>query len=489
MADGLFGTSLRLPPANLEAEQALLGALLANNKAFDRVGSFLRPEHFADPVHGLVYGAIQRRCEAGRLADAVTLRAEFEHNGLLDEVGGPAYLAQLLSAMVGIINAGEYGRVVEDNWLRRQMIEAGEQLVNLSFGMEPVLDARQVLARHDEAVVQLGQAVAGGSAGGAVTGHEVAAALVARVQDTIARGGEMAGLTYGLRGLDRMTGGLVGGQLVTIGGKSSMGKTSMALRMATGAARAQARVLFVSAEMLSPDIMARIVCAEAGYPLSAYTRGGMERSDGSWMRLGEAEVARLALASAAIAGLPIMWDHHSRTVGAIRAQARKLQRAKGGGLDLVVVDYLTRLKAEVALDNRHLEITALVKGLKDLAMQLGVPLVLLSQLSRKVDGRDDKLPGLGDLRESGSIEEESDVVIFLHRDHYYLTRSKPGRGPRDSAESYQQRVLEWEEAVARSKGKATAFVAKQRQGPTGPVRLAWDDETAMFHDEGEGEPA
>jgi replicative DNA helicase len=252
---------------------------------------------------------------------------------------------------------------------------------------------------------------------------------------------------------------------------------------ARGGARAGGKVLLVSAEMLSSSIMARLVCSEAGLPLTAYTRGGYEDEGGRWCRLGKAQLDQLADAARLCGALPIHWDHHSRTIGAIRTQARRLQRAKGGGLDLIVVDYLTRLKAEGKSDNRHVEITGLVKGLKDTAMALGVPIVLLSQLSRKVDGRDDKMPTLGDLRESGSIEEESDAVIFLHREHYYLMRGKPARGPKERAADYDQRVLEWQDALHRSCGRAVAYIAKQRQGRIGPVDLRWDDATAMFMDD------
>jgi replicative DNA helicase len=476
----LAGT--RTPPANLEAEQALLGALLANNKAFDYVAGFLRPDHFADAAHAQIYAAIQRRLDGGRLADAVTLRGEFAQNGLLDDAGGVAYLGQLLVAMTGIINAGEYGRVIEDCWLRRQMIAAGEALVNLSYGQEPELDARGIMARADQVLLDLAQD-GQGQGGRAEAGGNVARVMMDDVMAAIGRGGALPGLTWGLKGLDRMTGGLFPGQLVTIGGKSSMGKTSMALKIASGAARAGGKVLLVSAEMLSSSIMARLVCAEAGLPLTAYTRGGYEDEGGHWCRLGKAQLDQMADAARRCGALPIHWDHHSRTIGAIRTQARRLQRAKGGGLDLIVVDYLTRLKAEGKSDNRHVEITGLVKGLKDTAMALGVPIVLLSQLSRKVDGRDDKMPTLGDLRESGSIEEESDAVIFLHREHYYLMRGKPARGPKERAADYDQRVLEWQDALHRSCGRAVAYIAKQRQGRIGPVDVRWDDATAMFMDD------
>jgi replicative DNA helicase len=484
----IFGLSQRLPPANLEAEQALLGALLANNRAFDRVAAFLQPDHFADPVHGRIYAAIQRRIEAGQVADAVTLRAEFEHNGLLDDAGGPGYLAQLLAAMVGVINAGEYGRVIHDAWLRRALIEAGERIVNNAFGAEPELDAKAQLAKADEALLAL-SSDGGGSGGDALDGNAVGRSLLNDVSAAMERQGGLAGLTYGLAGLDRMTGGLRRGQLVTIGGKTSMGKTALALRVAVGAARAGGRVLFVAAEMLSQAIMARAVCAEAGLPLKAYTAGAVEGPDGRLRSLSQAEYDALAAATRDIGDLPIRWDHHSRTVQQVRTQARKMQRAKGGGLDLIVVDYLTRLEASRDAQKSgtaHTAITELMKGLKDTAMSLQVPLVLMVQLSRKLDGREEKTPQMGDMRESGSIEEESDTVMFVHRPHYYLIRSKPERKEREKAADFEQRILDWEGRCHAEKGRALVLIAKQRQGPIGPVRLRFDDRNAQFSDD-EGE--
>lgn len=496
MMDGLpsslLGGSLRLPPANMEAEQALLGALLANAKAYERVAGFLRAEHFVDPVHARIYSAIARRIEAGQLADPVTLRAEFEGEELEfaggAKVSGPEYLAQLLSCMVGIINAGEYGRVVEDMWLRRQLIEAGEVLVNRAHGAEPELDARQILARADAQLLGL---ASGGASAGVRDGAAVGQALMAEVAAAMARKGALPGLTYGLRGLDRMTGGLRPAQFVLVAGRPSMGKTSMGLRIALGAAEAGARVLFVSAEMRAQDILARGVCADAALPLTAYTHGAIEGADGRLQALNPAEVETMAESVRRLGGLPITWDDESVTVQAIRARARQMLRAKGGGLDLIVIDYLGRLRASEQVQRFGLNsiVTELSAGLKDMAKQLGVPVLVLSQLSREVERRDDKTPLLSDLRDSGSLEQDADVVIFLYRAHYYLTRGKPVRGAKEKKDAFDQRLLEWEEATEEARGKALAIVAKQRQGRTGPVRLRWSDATAQFSDDTDGPAA
>jgi replicative DNA helicase len=490
-----FASPLRLPPANIEAEQALLGAILADNRAYERVGEFLLPDHFADPLHARIYGAIRRRIEAGQLVDAVALRGEFEAeemdsrgaDGQYVKVKGAVYLAQLLRAMVGIRNADSYGRVIHDTWLRREVIAIGETLVDLSHGAEAALTGRDIVARGDEALLALTADTGGG---GVRDGHQVGDALLREVAAAMERQGGLAGLTYGLRGLDRISGGLRPGQFVLIAGRPSMGKTSMANRMAYGAAAAGARVLFVSAEMRAQDVMAREVCAEARLPLSAYIRGGLvDPMTGQFRRLAQDEFDRLTEATMRIGASSVTWDDESVTIQQIRARARKLQRAKGGGLDMIVVDYLGRMRASENVQRFGLNsvVTELSAGFKDLAKQLGIPVVVLSQLSREVERRDDKTPLLSDLRDSGSLEQDADVVIFLYRAHYYLTRGEPKRGPKEKAEAFDLRLQEWHDAMRREKGKALAIVAKQRQGPTGPVRLAWDDETARFGDETEGE--
>jgi replicative DNA helicase len=477
---------LRQPPANLEAEQALLGALLANNKAYERVAEFLRPDHFADATHGMIFGAVQRRIEAGGVADPVSLRAEFESNGLLDGVGGAAYLAKLIGAMVGIINAGEYGRVIEDAWLRRQLVDIGEAMVNRAHGAEPELRGRDQLELADTALLSIAESRA---AEGLRDGHQVARALVDDMMGAIARRGALPGVTYGFRGLDRMTGGMRPAQFILLGARPSMGKTALALNVALAAARGGQRVYFVSAEMRAEGVMARAVAQAAGVPLSVLTRGGrMDINTDRWRPLAGAdpEVDSVAVCAREIGDLPIIWDDGASTIAAIRARARRLQR-QPGGLGVVIVDYLSRIRpsAEAARNGAVAMATELSRGFKDLAMQLGVPVLLLSQLNRQVEGRDDKQPVMSDLRDSGALEQDADVVMFLHRAHYYLSRSEPKRTAKERAADFEARVAAWEKDMASERGRATISVAKQRQGPIGPVRVLFDDDTAQFRDEPE----
>src|SRR5580658_5357585 len=203
----LLGLSQRLPPSNLLAEQALLGALLANNRAYERVSEYLAPVHFADPIHGRIFQAIARRVESGQLADAVTLRGEFEHSGVLEEVGGTAYLAQLLSSMVGVINAGEYGRAIHDTWLRRQLIDIGETVVNNAFGADPELDGGGQIEAAEQSLFQLATE-GGGNDGGVVTCEVALSEAIRGAERAFHQAGHVTGLTTGLRDVDGKLGGL-----------------------------------------------------------------------------------------------------------------------------------------------------------------------------------------------------------------------------------------------------------------------------------------
>ena len=259
----LLGLSQRLPPSNMQAEQALLGALLANNRAYERVSEFLAPDHFADPIHGRIFQAIARRIEAGQLADAVTLKAEFEHSGVLEEVGGTAYLAQLLTAMVGIINAGEYGRAVHDAWLRRQLIDIGETVVNNAFGADAELDGAQQIEAAEHSLFQL--ATDGAVAGGFVTLERALIEAIHGAERAFKRAGHVSGLTTGLHDLDAKMGGLHPSDLVILAGRPGMGKTSLATKVAVSAAKA----LLAEARADDPNALSKATVAVFSLEMSA----------------------------------------------------------------------------------------------------------------------------------------------------------------------------------------------------------------------------
>jgi replicative DNA helicase len=493
---GLLGLSQRVPPSNLQAEQALLGALLANNKAYERVSEFLAPEHFADPLHGRIFKAIQRRIEAGQLADVVTLRPEFEHSGLLEEVGGPAYLAQLLSAMVGIINAGEYGKLVHDCWLRRQLVDVGEEVVNRAFGAEPELDAKEQLEAAEQRLFDL--AKDGGNEGGFVTFERALTDAVLNAERAFSTPGGVSGLPSGLRDFDAKTGGMHPSDLLILAGRPAMGKTALATKIAFGAARALVR----EAQEKGPDVQPRGTVAIFSLEMSAdqlATRLLSEEARISGDRIRRGDISqrdfdRFVEVSRELAVIPIVIDDTPAiTISALRTRCRRLKRTRG--LELVVVDYLQLMRpaAGTRPESRVLEISMITQGLKAIAKELSVPVIALSQLSRQVESREDKRPQLSDLRESGSIEQDADMVMFVYRDEYYLAQRAPKELNFENAAKFEEAVQKWQSDMEGAHNKAELIIAKQRHGPTGTIRLFFESEFTRFgdldqvHGEGYGE--
>jgi len=481
----LLGLSRRHPPSNDRAEMALLGALLANNKAYERVSEFLAPEHFIDPVHGRIYQAIVRRVEAGQLADAITLKAEFEHSGLLDEVGGTAYFAQLLTSMVGIINAGEYGKAVHDAWLRRQLIDIGEVVVNNAFGAEAEIDGRQQIELAESALFRL--ATQGGNDGGFVTFERALTEAILGAERAFRRAGHVSGLTTGLRDLDKKIGGLHTSDLMILAGRPGMGKSALATKIAFGAAHALMRearaedpngvpkgsVAIFSLEMSAEQLATRLLAEEARVSGDRIRRG----------EIGQRDFDRFVQVSREIAGLPLhIDDTPAITLSALRTRCRRLKRTKG--LSLVVVDYLQLMRPSVGTkpESRVLEISQITQGLKAIAKELAVPVLALSQLSRAVESREDKRPQLSDLRESGTIEQDADMVLFIYRDEYYLQQRAPKQMAFDSEDKFQSALDKWQRDMELVHNKAEILIEKQRHGPTGKIDVLFEGEYTRFAD-------
>jgi replicative DNA helicase len=482
----LLGLSQRVPPSNIQAEQALLGALLANNKAYERVSEFLAPDHFADPIHGRIFQAIVRRVEAGQLADAVTLKAEFEHSGVLEEVGGTAYLAQLLTAMVGIINAGEYGRTIHDTWLRRQLIDIGEVVVNNAFGAMAELGGAEQIEAAEQSLFQL--ATDGGTNGGFVTFERALTDAIQGAERAFRRSGHVSGLSTGLRDLDTKMGGLHPSDLLILAGRPGMGKTALATKIAFGAAKAlmnearaqdmnalpKAQVAVFSLEMSAEQLATRLLSEEARISGDRIRRGD----------IGQKDFDKFVEVSREISGLPIhIDDTPAITLSAMRTRCRRLKRTKG--LAMVVVDYLQLMRpaAGTKPENRVLEISQITQGLKAIAKELAVPVLALSQLSRQVENREDRRPQLSDLRESGTIEQDADAVMFIYRDEYYLEQKMPKEVAFDgTADKFHAAMDDWQQKMAMAHNKADLIIAKQRHGPTGTVPLFFEAEFTRFGD-------
>jgi replicative DNA helicase len=481
----LLGLSQRLPPASLEAEQALLGALLANNKAYERVSEFLAPEHFADAVHGRIYEAIARRIEAGQLADPVTLRTEFEHSGLLDEVGGTAYLGQLLTAMIGIINAGDYGKIIHDTWIRRQLIDIGELTVNRAFGAEAELDGAGQIEAAEQSLFDL--ATRGGNEGRAMDFEKALTLAIESAARAFERDGKVSGLTTGLTDLDAKTGGLHPSDLLILAGRPGMGKTALATKIGFGAAQAllaQARrdnpnaeatqaVVIFSLEMSAEQLATRLLAEEARIASDRIRRG----------EIGQKDFDSFVAVSRRISRLPLIIDDTPAvTLSALRTRCRRLKRTRG--LALIIIDYLQLMRpaAGTKPENRVLEISQITQGLKAIAKELAVPVLALSQLSRAVESREDKRPQLSDLRESGTIEQDADAVMFVYRDEYYLQARMPKQMAFEGEDKFQAALDKWQQDMEQVHNKAELILAKQRHGPTGKVDLFFEAEFTRFAD-------
>ena len=475
----------RLPPTNLQAEQALLGALLANNRAYERISEFLQPEHFADPIHGRIYMAISRRIERQELADPITLKAEFEHSGILEEVGGTAYLAQLVSAMVGIINAGEYGRAITDAWLRRQLIDIGEEIVNEAFGADNELNATEQMEGAEQKLFDL--AAKKGDTGGFVTFENALTEAIHHAEKAYHAAGGISGLTTGLRDLDRKTGGFHPSDLVILAGRPGMGKTALATKICFGAAKSildearekgadvvpKSTVAIFSLEMSSEQLAGRLLSENARVSGDKIRRGEIEQKD----------FDRFVQVSRDLGALPLVIDDTPAiTMSALRTRCRRLKRTRG--LSMVMVDYLQLMRPAVGTrpDNRVLEISMITQGLKALAKELEVPVLALSQLSRSVESREDKRPMLSDLRESGSIEQDADMVMFVYREEYYIQQRMPKQIAFDNDEKFHAAVEKWQSDMAAVHNRAELIIEKQRHGPTGKIDLFFEGEFTKFGD-------
>ncbi|MEE2761294.1 MAG: replicative DNA helicase [Pseudomonadota bacterium] len=482
-ADSILPT-FRSAPHNYEAEKALLGALMANNNAYDRISDFLAPEHFADPIHDRIYKAISKLLEAGQIADPVTLMNFFEQDDSLAEVGGSDYLAELAASMVSIINARDYGQIVYDLHLKRQLIDFGEQVVNRAFS--PEVDDSAILQISTAEHQLYGLAMTGELEGGFQPFDASIKEAIERAQIAHQRDGRLAGVGTGLRDIDRLLGGLHPSDLVILAGRPSMGKTALATNIAYNAAADYefetvdnrkrktingAVVGFFSLEMSAEQLAARILSEQTEIASDKMRRG----------ELSNPEFDKLAKAATQLRSLPIFIDDTpALTVNLLRSRARRLKGQHD--LGLVIVDYLQLMQGNTRTDNRVLEIGEITRGLKTLAKELEVPVLALSQLSRAVEQREDKRPQLADLRESGTIEQDADVVSFIFRESYYLERSEPTQRQDEPADKFAERHDRWQTLSDEMKNRSELIIAKQRHGPTGKVDLYFDGVYTRFGD-------
>jgi replicative DNA helicase len=473
------------PPSNTEAEQALLGAILVNNTAYSRVAEFLAPDHFGNAVHGRIFDALGKLIERGQIANPVTLKNLFDQDGALAEIGGAQYLGRLAEAAVTIINAEHYGRTIHDLHLRRELITIGQDVVTEAFRQDLDDPAVTQIERAESKLFEL--ATTGQAEGGF---RPFAAALteaIVSAEAAFKRDGKTVGVATGFTDLDRKLGGLHPSDLIILAGRPSMGKSSLATNIAFNAAKAYratrasdgrmtaedgAVIGFFSLEMSAEQLATRILAEESGVSSDRIRRGEVRRED----------FDKFVAASQRLSAVPLYLDDTpALSVAALRTRARRLKRQQG--LGLIVVDYLQLMRPSVqnrVMENRVQEVSDITRGLKAIAKELDVPVLALSQLSRAVEQREDKRPMLSDLRESGSIEQDSDVVMFIFREDYYLSRAEPTRRPEESDDKFNDRHDHWRERCEATFGLAEIIIAKQRHGPIGTVKLHFEAETTKF---------
>jgi replicative DNA helicase len=484
----------RTQPHNIEAEQALLGAILINNEAYHRISEFLRPEHFYEPVHGRIFAVMSGLIERGRVADHITLKVAFEHDEALRDLEGAQYLARLARAAESIINAEDYGRLLHDLALKRGLIHVGEELVNKAYDAALPESGREQIEAAEQRLFLLAQE--GEFEGDLQEFPPVLARAINVIEGAFRQKAHVTGVPTGLIDLDDKLGGLQSSDLVVIAGRPSMGKTALAVTIAANAAAERAAgpmagglessnysVGFFSLEMSAEQLATRLLSAHAEIPSDDLRRG----------RFKDTDFVRIVQASQELANLPLYIDDTPAiSIASLRTRARRMKRRRG--LSLLVVDYLQLVQPvhKTHQTNRVQEIAEITQGLKAIAKELNTPVLALSQLSRAVELREDKRPMLSDLRESGTIEQDADVVMFVYRDEYYLERRQPRPTADESEDSprYKAAHEEWVTKMRKSKGLTDLIIAKQRNGPIGSIKLAFDPsrgrfENADFHDSSE----
>lgn len=469
-------------PHNLSAEAAVIGSILYDNNAFQRVADILRPTDFYAPAHEEIFTACQLLIQNGRVADGVTLREQFEKDERLTAIGGASYLANLLDSAAFGPEVQDYAKMIRDLAMRRELINIGAGVQSRAKTHDRENDGSQQVEMAERELFALAER---GSTGRGFSNF--ADALTESLQMAEAafkRDGKIAGVATELDELDYMLGGLHGSDLVILAGRPSMGKTSLATNIAYNAAASCRRetqedgskktmsgavVAFFSLEMSSEQLATRILAERTGINAHKIRQGDLDKHDFETLREGTEELQNLPL---------YIDDQGGISVSQLAARARRLHRSVG--IDMIIIDYLQLLTGTSgkASENRVQEVTQITTTLKALAKELNVPVVALSQLSRAVEQRDDKRPQLSDLRESGSIEQDADVVMFVYRESYYLERTEPQADPSDLASN--EKWAAWRERMDQVYGTAEVIIGKQRHGPIGRVVLSFDANVTRF---------
>jgi replicative DNA helicase len=463
-------------PANVEAEQALLGALLYDNGAYERLNDALQAQHFYEPFHGRLFGAIEANIRRGQLADPTLLAEQFQRDVAFQELGGVRYLADLVDRAPPAARAADYGRAIYDLALRRELIRIGGDIATTAQDADPETTARDQIESAEQQLYTLAETGAAG--GGMVAFDSALTQAIEMAAEAYNRDGGLSGLSTGISDLDAKLGGLHPSDLIIIASRPSMGKSSLTNNIAFNVARRYAWepqpdgtrktvnggvVAFFALEMSAAQMAMRLLAEVSGVPSDKIRKG----------EITAAEFGRIREAATEIQEAPLYIDDTGGiSISKLVARARRLKRTVG--LDLIIIDYVQLVTAGQGSrpENRVQEVSQITQGLKALAKELNVPVIAAAQLSRQVENREDKRPQLSDLRESGSIEQDADVVMSIYRESYYLSRAEPREGTEEH--------LAWQEKMDLIRNHAEIIIGKQRHGPIGTVKLFYDENITKF---------
>ncbi len=461
-------TEAEIAPHSIEGEQAIIGSLLFNNEVFDYIGDIIKPADFFDPVHGRLFMAIAGRIERHALASPITISAVMAGDEGFAELGGSQYLTQLAASVSSVMAAKEYAEMIKEMAARRNLLmianDIAESARNLAAGISP--DSAIATAESRLYDISITGQKDRGFQGFVVSTTDA----IKQMSAAYKRDGTLAGLSTGLMALDTILGGLQKSDLLILAGRPSMGKTALATNIAWSVARNSKNgdgsggvVGFFSLEMSASQLAGRVL-AEATEISSYKLRSG---------NISETEFRDVITAAKEFETAPLYIDDTaSLPINQLAARARRLKRTHG--LDLLVVDYLQLVMPSKDTGSRVNDVSQITQGLKAIAKELDIPVIALSQLSRKVEDREDKKPQLADLRDSGSIEQDADVVMFIYRAEYYTARAKPD-------ESKIEKMVDWNAEMEKQLNKAEVLVSKQRSGPIGTVELHFNPEFTKFN--------
>jgi len=470
-------------PRNIEAEQALLGALLANNKAYEKISEFLRPEHFSDPIHARVFEVVAQLIKRGHQADVITLKNYFEQEGTLNDVGGISYLVKLSEAASPLTNVEYYAQFIYDKYLRRELIAAGYDIASeaMSENIEDTTTAQ--IEKAERRLFNLAEH--GDGQRGLQDFGKVLNSTLEVIDKAYQKKGKISGLPTGLYDLDQKIGGLNNSDLIILAGRPGMGKTALAVNIAYNVASYMFKdtdeieakdkgVAVFSLEMSAEQLASRILSDITDTAGEKLRKGDIEK----------AEFTRIAGAVTEYQQLPLYIDDTPGiTVSTIRARARRLKRTNG--LGLIIIDYIQLISGsgtKKSEANRVQEVTEITRDLKMLAKELNVPVIALSQINRGVESRENKRPLMSDLRESGSIEQDADIVLFVYRENYYIHTAKPEKTDGETDERFNKRYDEWMARDRETANLGEVIVGKNRHGTVGNITLFWNAEYMRFSD-------